>query len=82
MQSLNRYEKTRKVGPKKENRRKVAKTLYDLNFLCNYITNLLMDEGKMETDITLASVDRMFSHVAHHFVSGKCRIGFFNLFHI
>ena len=74
---LTEIEKQRKVGPYKDNRRKIAKTLYDLKFLCKYLTKKIIDMGKMETDVTLAGVDRMFSYVAHLLVSGKFLFVFF-----
>jgi hypothetical protein len=74
---LTDYEKQRKSGPNKNNRRKIAKTLYDLKFLCRYLTNKIVELGRMETDITIAGVDRMFACVAHLLVPGKYRVCFF-----
>jgi hypothetical protein len=71
VEPLSNYEKQRKAGPNKNNRRKITKLLYDLNFLCKYLTSLVKEMGRMETVITLASVDRMFSHIAYDVVSGK-----------
>jgi hypothetical protein len=68
---LTDYEKQRKSGPNKNNRRKIAKTLYDLKLLCRYHTNKIVELGRMETDITIAGVDRMFACVAHLLVPGK-----------
>jgi hypothetical protein len=78
VEPLSNYEKQRKAGPNKNNRRKITKLFYDLNFLCKYLTSLVTEMGRMETVITLASVDRMFSHIAYDVVSGKYFFIFFN----
>jgi hypothetical protein len=61
----------RKPGPNKQNRRKITKLLYDLKFLCKYLTNKLTEMGKMEPVITMAAVDRMFDYIVHEIVGGK-----------
>jgi hypothetical protein len=45
--------------------------LYDVKFLCKHLTNMLFELGKMETEITLAGVYRMFSYVAESLVPSK-----------
>ena len=50
------------------NQRRAAKrTLCDLRFLMNWITNKVESVGAKEEVITLSSVDRMFQAVAHFF---------------
>jgi hypothetical protein len=57
-------EKVRKVGPNLDNRRRVAKVLTDMRFLCKYVTKLVKENGNLETVITISAVDRMFASVA------------------
>jgi hypothetical protein len=69
---LSAMEKVRKVGPNKENRRMVTKQLSDIRFLCNYLTRVLLNLGKLESTITMTAVDRMWEIAADE-VLGKER---------
>jgi hypothetical protein len=42
-----------------------------MKFLCKFLTTKVIEMGKMEAEITLAGVDRMFSYVVHLLVPGK-----------
>jgi hypothetical protein len=70
MKPLTKIEKTRKVGPNTENRRLVTKALSEMRKVGKYLTKMVQDSGKWEPDITLESVDRMYTHIAHNFVYG------------
>jgi hypothetical protein len=72
MKPLSGIEKTRKVGPNKDNRRMVTKCLTDMRFICKFLTNIVTLMGKLECVVTLSAVDRMFSAFAD-FVLNKDR---------
>jgi hypothetical protein len=42
-----------------------------MKLLGKYIMELVKDEGKMETEISLSSVDRMYYAVCHKSADGK-----------
>jgi hypothetical protein len=65
VEPLSAAELARKVGPNKENRRIATKFLSDMRFLCKFITKIIEQLGKLETVVTLSSVDRMFGVIAH-----------------
>jgi hypothetical protein len=71
METLTRIEKQRKPGPNRDNRRKVTKMLFDLKYLCSYLTKLIVELGRMEPEITLSSVDRMFGFIAPLVLAGN-----------
>lgn len=68
---LSDLEKQRKVGPYKENRKRVTKVLSDMKKLCTYINELVRDLGKWEDKITLGNIDKMFAYVAPKLITGK-----------
>jgi hypothetical protein len=68
---LSSLEKTRKPGPNMENRRLVTKVLSEMRKVGNYLTKMVQDLGRMESEITMESVDRMYSYIGHNFVYGK-----------
>jgi hypothetical protein len=45
-----------------------------MKFLCKFLTTKVIELGKMEAEITLAGVDRMFLYVAHSLVPGKYKL--------
>jgi hypothetical protein len=61
---LTAVELARKVGPFRENRRVATNFLSDMRFLCNFITRIIMNLGKLAETITLSSVDSMFAVIA------------------
>jgi hypothetical protein len=65
---LSVIEKVRKVGPNKEKRRQIVKVLTDMRFLCNYVTKIVTEMGKLEQIITMSAVDRMFENVEDNFL--------------
>ena len=49
-----------RTGKHKEKRRTATKVLCDLNFLMKFVHDKVVERGKFEQHITVASVDRMF----------------------
>jgi hypothetical protein len=61
---LTKQEMHRRTGKYKMQRRKAHKGLQDINALMRVLTKLVVDVGKMETKITITSVERMYKVIS------------------
>jgi len=60
-----------RLGKAKEKRRPATTILSDLRFVMRWITTRVEEAGRMEEEITILAVDRMFEVVAGHFSEGE-----------
>lgn len=67
---LSEWEMNGRPGPNATVRRKSSKDLCDMRFLMKLMTNIVEEVGALEDDISISSVDRMFSVIADRLVVG------------
>ena len=67
---LSEFEQNGRPGKNAAVRRKSCKDLCDMRYLMRLMTALVVEENAMEDIISVSSVDRMFSKVAHKLVVG------------